>query len=218
MSMPVGLDKLFAGFNVLGLRERALLAVAVLIAIIMGWVVMVMDPLLAKQKTLQSEVASLQGSITTIAQSMESAAATDLSHGALERERQLQQRLDEANNKLASESAGLIPPELMVQVIHDVLSSQRAVALVSLQNKPVTALLEPEPGTTAMAMPGPYVHRVELVIEGRYLDILAYLQALEALPWRIYWRSFELQATAYPMNRVRIELSTLSLDKDWIGV
>ena len=51
-----------------------------------------------------------------------------------------------------------------------------------------------------------------------YLDVLAYLHALESLEWRFYWRLLELESTAYPRNRVRIELSTLSLDKDWIGV
>ncbi len=65
---------------------------------------------------------------------------------------------------------------------------------------------------------GPYVHPVEIVVEGTYLDVLAYLHALESLEWRFYWRLLELESTAYPRNRVRIELSTLSLDRDWIGV
>jgi MSHA biogenesis protein MshJ len=91
---------------------------------------------------------------------------------------------------------------------------------VSLQNKPVSALVEPAAtadGSQA-EITGPYVHRVELVVDGRYLDIVKYLHALEALPWHFYWRSLDLKTTEYPMNRVHIELSTLSLDKDWIGV
>jgi MSHA biogenesis protein MshJ len=223
MKLPAGLEKHLARFDAMSLRERGLLAAAALVAIAMGWVMLVVDPLLARQKLLQSEAANLNSSITAAAQTMETTVASDPSRGVLEHERQLQQRLDDANTQLASRSAGLIPPQLMVQVIHDVLSSQSAVTLVSLQNKPVTTLLESAPtadpaATDAATQAGPYVHRVELVVEGRYLDILAYLHALEALQWRFYWRALELQTTAYPMNRVRIELSTLSLDKDWIGV
>ena len=123
----------------------------------------------------------------------------------------------------------------MVQVIHDVLSHQRGVTLISLQNKPVTSLIKPprlpttpptrpmreladgaaEPTTVAS---GPYVHPVELIVEGQYLDVLQYLRALEALPWRFNWKVLELKTTTYPLNRVRIEMSTLSMDKDWIGV
>jgi MSHA biogenesis protein MshJ len=59
---------------------------------------------------------------------------------------------------------------------------------------------------------------VELIVEGNYLDVLAYLHALEALPYRFYWRVLELKSTEYPVNRVRIELGTLSMDREWIGI
>lgn len=74
------------------------------------------------------------------------------------------------------------------------------------------------PGSPDENAGGPYLHPVELIVEGRYLDIVAYLHALEALPYRFYWRVLELETKTYPLNRVRIELSTVSLDKEWIGV
>ena len=48
--------------------------------------------------------------------------------------------------------------------------------------------------------------------------ILEYLRALERLRWRIYWQTLELDNTHYPLDRVRIELSTLSLDRTWLGL
>lgn len=218
MTLPAALEKVFAQFNRLSLRERALLAVAGLVAIIMAWTVAMLDPLSTKQRSLREELATLEKSIAGTATAMQTAAADDPGSRAAAQERQLQQQLEQANRQLASKSAGVIPPEMMVRVIHDVLTNQRGITLVSLQNKPVTTLLEPVAGTNAAATAGPYVHRVELVIDGTYLDILSYLKALEALPWRFYWRGLELQTTSYPVNRVRIELSTLSLDKEWIGV
>jgi MSHA biogenesis protein MshJ len=64
----------------------------------------------------------------------------------------------------------------------------------------------------------PYVHAIEIVIDGQYADILDYLAALEALPWKFRWSSLDLTTAGYPLNRVRIELSTLSLDATWLGV
>jgi MSHA biogenesis protein MshJ len=218
MSLPAGLEKVFAQFNRLSLRERALLAAAGLVAIVMAWTLATLDPLSAKQSSLREELTTLEKSIAGTATAMQTAAADDPGSRAAEQEKQLQQQLEQANRQLASKSAGVIPPEMMVRVIHDVLTNQRGITLVSLQNKPVTTLLEPTAGATMTATAGPYVHRVELVIDGSYLDILSYLKALEALPWRFYWRGLELQTTSYPVNRVRIELSTLSLDKEWIGV
>src|SRR5262249_27246435 len=65
---------------------------------------------------------------------------------------------------------------------------------------------------------GPYVHPVEIVLEGSYLDVLTYLQSLEALPWRFYWRVLDLQSGKYPLNRVRVELGTVSMTREWIGL
>ena len=95
-----------------------------------------------------------------------------------------------------------------------------AVAPAGEESAPQTA---PASATTeAAAAPptdtGPYLHPVELIIEGNYLDIVSYLHALEALPWHFYWRVLELETKTYPRNRVRIELSTVSLEKEWIGV
>jgi MSHA biogenesis protein MshJ len=176
----------------------------------------VFDPAAARQRSLSAELAMLQQSIQLTTQTIQETADTDPTVVAQRQETRLQAQLAEINTQLAAKSAGLIPPERMVQVIHDVLSRQHGVTLVSLHNSPVTTLV---PATDrAAASGGPYVHPVEIVVEGTYLDVLAYLHALESLEWRFYWRLLELESTAYPRNRVRIELSTLSLDKDWIGV
>src|SRR5258705_398727 len=62
---------------------------------------------------------------------------------------------------------------------------------------------EPPP----IAKSGPYVHSLELIVEGNYLDVLRYLQTVEGLPWRFYWQVLELKTTEYPTNRVRIRLN-----------
>jgi MSHA biogenesis protein MshJ len=219
MKLPAALEKSFARFDQMSTRERALVAGAALVAVLMIWTIAVMDPMTAKTRALQSEMASLEGTLTGTGNSMEDAAAQSATPSR-QREAQLQARLDTLNAQMASKSAGLIAPERMVQVIHDVLSNQRELTLVSLRNLPVTTLVEPTPAEdgTVPERTGPYVHRVELVIDGRYLDIMRYLKALETSPWHFYWSSLELQTKAYPVNRVHIQLSTLSLDKDWIGV
>ena len=48
-----------------------------------------------------------------------------------------------------------------------------------------------------------------LTLEGGYLDCLAYLQAVERLPWHMYWWRIEVEIGEYPMNDIVIELRTL---------
>jgi len=98
-------------------------------------------------------------------------------------------------------------------VLQDVLRQRHDVRLMSLRTEAATTLL---PGPADQG--GPYLHPVELVLRGRYLDILDYLQALEALHWRLYWKTLELDNSAYPIDRVRIEIGTISLDRAWLGI
>jgi MSHA biogenesis protein MshJ len=216
MKLPIALAKTLARFDALSMRERALVAGASLIGIVLLWAALIFDPMSVKQHALSAELTTLQQSIQLTTLSIQETADADPTLIAQREETRLKTQLADINAQLATKSAGLIPPERMVQVIHDVLSRQQGVRLVSLHNSPVTTLVP----STAQGTPsgGPYVHPVEIVVEGTYLDVLAYLHALESLEWRFYWRLLELESTAYPRNRVRIELSTLSLDTDWIGV
>ena len=217
MKIPVPLARLLTRFDALSMRERALVASALLVGMVLFWFAVVYDPASAQQRSLSAELSTLQQSIQLGTQSIQEMNDADPTLIAQRDQTRLETQLAEINTQLAAKSAGLIPPERMVQVIHDVLSRQHGVTLVSLHNSPVTTLV---PAAAGHAEPtgGPYVHPVEIIVEGTYLDVLAYLHALESLEWRFYWRLLELESTAYPRNRVRIELSTLSLDKDWIGV
>lgn len=217
MKLPHAVAQAAARFDRLSVRERILVASATLVALVIVWTIVVFDPTAAKQRALVAELTGLQESISVASQAMQSAAENDATAAGLREQEKLEAQLAGINAQLASESAGLIPPERTVQVIHDVLARQHGVTLITLHNQPVTTLVPAQAGA-APSEAGPYVHSVELVVEGRYLDVLAYLKALERLEWRFYWKLLELETTEYPINRIRIELSTLSLDKSWIGV
>jgi len=106
----------------------------------------------------------------------------------------------------------------MVEVIHQLLDRQRNVRLVSLHKLAPIELPPRTAGEAQGAVPHPCIQAVELELEGNYLDILLYLRSLEALPWHLYWRRLDLATTEYPKNRVRLELGTLSIDSQWMGL
>lgn len=234
MKLPAGIQKSAAKFNQMSVRERALTTGAGIAALSMIWVLAVYDPITAQQRALSSELSSIEESLSSTLETLEHSESNNPAATALSKERSLQKQLEEINAQLDSQSAGLIPPDRMVEVIHDVLHQQRGVKLISLHNKPLTQLIQPvkapqsardavastETAEADRSTPaaGPYMHPVELVVEGRYLDVLAYLRALEGLDWHFYWKTLELQSTEFPLNRVRIELSTLSMDQEWIGL
>jgi MSHA biogenesis protein MshJ len=142
------------------------------------------------------------------------------------RERALRERLATLDSQLAEASQGYVSPERMALLLRALFAGQRGLRLVSLRNLPVENLSPPEaadragrPADAAAASgQGPYLHPVEIVLEGDYASVVGYLRDLERLPWRLHWRKLDISTLQYPNNRVRIEIGTLSLSRDWMAV
>ena len=209
------IERLAARFDRLSLRERILAVAATIVVLVATLYGLLLDKLDVRRKLLAQQLSALQASMATAANTVEALYTADATSKALAQQQSLQRDLAAVNAQLASEAAGMIAPERMAEVIHDMLSHQHGVALVSLRNLPARQVVD---ARSATAQSGPYVHPVELILEGSYLDVLSYLQALEALPWRFYWRVLDLHSADYPLNRVRVELGTVSMTREWIGL
>ena len=203
---------LFARYEALSLRERAFVSIAILGLLIVVWDSMLMQPLTLKRSALEAELANASAFGVT----PQSADDSDPRQVAIQRAGELQTQLQALDAQLANTASGFVASTRMIEVLHDMLARQGRLSLVSIRNLPVTGLVA---GADPAAPPrSPYVHSIEVVIDGEYADILDYLSALEALPWKFRWTSLDLSTAGYPRNRVRIELSTLSLDSTWLGV
>jgi len=203
---------LFARYEALSLRERAFVSIAILGLLVASWESMLMDPLSLKRSALEAELASASAFGVT----PQSADASDPRQVSIRRAGELQTQLQGLDAQLANTASGFVSSKRMIEVLHDMLDRQGRLGLVSIRNLPVTGLIA-SADPAAPARP-PYVHSIEIVIDGQYADILDYLTALETLPWKFRWTSLDLSTAGYPRNRVRIELSTLSLDSTWLGV
>ncbi|MFM9434486.1 MSHA biogenesis protein MshJ [Janthinobacterium sp. CG_23.3] len=63
-----------------------------------------------------------------------------------------------------------------------------------------------------------YRHGVELELQGGYLDMVNYMEALEAMPTQLFWGKANLHAGDYPNARLTLTLYTLSLAPKWIAL
>jgi MSHA biogenesis protein MshJ len=214
---------LVARYEALTLRERAILVLAIVAVMVLSWDTMLMEPLRLERIALEAELANATG----FGHAAQDADASDPRQIAITQAGEMQRQLQGIDAQLASTASGFVSSQRMIEVLNDMLDRQGRLGLVSIRNLPVSSLIAPiERDETASAASGvptlaarpPYVHAIEIVIDGQYADILDYLAALEALPWKFRWTSLDLSTAGYPRNRVRIELSTLSLDSTWLGV
>ena len=216
----------------LALRERGLVFGAGVVLIYIAWQTLLMDPLAARAHASELRLTEARHRLDA-ARLAGAAAARDPSIAAAVRNTALAQRLATLDGELAAAAQGYVSPERAVELLRELLADQHGLQLVSLRNLPVESLSRPahaspvspaagaaatDPAADGSPDPGPFVHPIELIVEGDYLSVVAYLQALEKLPWRVSWRRLELQSGEYPRNRVRIVIGAFSLSKDWMSV
>jgi MSHA biogenesis protein MshJ len=135
-------------------------------------------------------------------------------------------RVQESDQSVRQVGGDLVAAGNMVSVLRGVLDQTGGLRLLSLQSVPRTEIA---PGAPAAAASAPvttsapdgarlYRQGVDLEVEGSYEALLAYCQALEALPQHVLWGGMHLKADHHPRLVLSLRLYTLSPDSDWLVI
>lgn len=206
--------------DTLSLRERGLIFAAGVTLAYIAWQTLFMDGLNKRTQVAEHQLSEVRQHLAALAEADAGASANPLIAAAA-RNAALRRRLDSLDADMQTAARGYVAPEKMIDMLREILAAQHGLTLVSLANLPVESLSQTPGaagGTPAANDRGPFLHPVEMVVEGDYASVVAYLRALEALPYRIHWQQLELAAGEYPVNRVRIVIGALSLSREWINV
>lgn len=129
--------------------------------------------------------------------------------------------------KLRAAQKGLVAPERMGPLLQQMVNGHGKLRLLSLktlapQGTTDGQFLAPEASETREAQgkttPLLYRHGVQVVLQGSYLDMITYLEALEAMPQQLFWGNAALDASGNGAARLSLTLYTLSLDSKWIAL
>jgi MSHA biogenesis protein MshJ len=213
----------------MSLRERAMIFVAAAFVVISLMNVTLLDPLLARQKTLSTQVIQQQEKMKELQAQMENLlqGRRDDEHSPLrDRMVQLKQQLQEQNSYLQSRRDRLVAPDKMADLLRQVLNKNGSLKLVELKTLPTSLLIEKPQGTSENSpaeqkLPDQkqiFKHGVRITVRGGYLDLLRYVTALEKMPSQMFWGEAILNVEKYPDATFTLTLYTLSLDKTWLAV
>jgi MSHA biogenesis protein MshJ len=229
--------KLSTKLDAMTLRERAMVFVAAVASVLFLLYTVSVEPLLNKQKQLSLQIKQQQNQISGI--DMEIAAmaqgfVVDPDAATREKLKAVQHEIDTTSEGLMAVQKGLVAPDKIAPLLDHLLRGNGKLKLMSMKTLPVAGLNEalqpPAPAAAsvvgtppaAAAAPAPkprellYRHGVEIVLQGSYLDMISYMDALEQLPVQLFWGKAKLDAQQYPNSRLTLTLYTLSLDKKWM--
>jgi len=219
----------------MSLRERVSIfaVLAVFIAALADTTLI--DPEWARQKQLSRQLAQRQGDLSALQAQMQRLAAIRQSSPERENQERLarvRREIAETESKIVDQQRRFTRPEQMRSVLEEMLGRNRRVSLLDLKTLPSGPMARPGEATAKPAADGAkaasgtaplaerpvYKHGMELTVSRTYFDLLAYVSDLERLPTQLYWGGAELDASRYPMLKMRLVIFTLSLDKAWMSV
>lgn len=217
------------------LRERALIFLAIALVLIVSVNLLLIDPLLTRSKNQQQRIVQDELQIKAMRSQIEelvAAANIDPDAALKARLENLRLQSEQAAVTLQDIQSGLVPPQRIPALLQDLLRHSRSVSLVAMKTLPVETLgvagTAASSSTSADAGAGErtdpstvpigavYKHGVEITVQGSYLDLLSYLDGIEALPWQMFWGKADVDGKNYPTVTLTLRLHTLSLDEAWL--
>lgn len=223
--------KLAARYDALLLRERWLIAAALLGGIVLIGYSLFVEPALQRaqlaERSLREQRAQLSvlqaqsGVLQSPEQDPDIAARAELEG--------LKKQLRELTVRLSVLESSLVPPQRMTALLEDMIGRQSGLRLLSLKTLPLAPLFEKKAGAEAsgaeksVEMPahtsaGLFKHGVEIRLEGGYQELTAYLDRLEQAQSKLLWSSVTLDAEQNPKLVLTLTVYTLSLDRAWLIV
>jgi MSHA biogenesis protein MshJ len=240
-SLKQGWHKLAAKIDALSLRERVMVFGACAALLIFLLFSLLLNPLFDKQKMLNESIAQQQQTMANIdAEIVLKMRGNGVDPDAQERQalERLRQEMAGLSSTLRTAQSGLVPPDRIVFLLERLLRQHARLRVESLKTLPSAAVggasasapapaAVPPAGAPAVAVPSApaiktapllYRHGVEVVLRGSYIDMVNYMEALEAMPTRVFWGDASLVVEQYPNASLRLTLFTLSLDDKWISL
>lgn len=213
----------------MSLRERAMIFAAAGFVVISLINAVLLDPLLAKQKVLSTQVVQQQEKMKELQALIEAliqAKRDDENSPLRARSAELRQQLQELDDYLQNRRSRLVEPEKMADLLKQVLGKNDGLQLIELKTLPVGLLIEKPAaadGDDKAAVADAdqkqiFKHGVQISVRGNYADLLAYVSALEKMPAQMFWGAASMDVEKYPHSVLTLTLYTLSLDKKWLTV
>lgn len=226
MSLRQSWFRLNDRYLALSRRERALVAMALVLGPLLIGYSLFVDPQSNRLKVMESTLATegatavrLQAEVANLQQQL----AIDPDAGRKADLVALNDERDKLDEQLRQFSSVLVRPEQMNGLLESLLARQAGLRLVSLKTLAPQSVLPAEEVKEGEAKPVErsfdlYRHGVEIRLEGGYAQLQAYLSQLEKLQQKLLWGPLNYRVIDYPRAELTLVVYTLSPDRTWLAL
>ncbi|ESE41510.1 MSHA biogenesis protein [Shewanella decolorationis] len=214
--MKAQFEQLAQKFDALSQRERGLIALAVLVMVAMS-AYMPIESLWKQQQSTAQQLNAIEQENQVSVQQLElyqQRLAMDPNQDYRQRLTLLQQQNQQIDAQLGEQMVDMVPADYMPELLGNLLGQVQGIKLLKFTSvTPVPLLAVGEEKKLNL-----YSHGIRMSLEGDYFSVLRFVEAVEAMPDKLYWKRLDYKVADYPKGKIDIELYTLSINKDFISV
>ena len=219
MTVPV-LEKISRWYDQRLKRERIVLLICGVVVVAFLFNLFVFQPFSLQCAAAKKQLALLQTELETL--KIQEAAILGRKDIDVDRDNKLrlaalEEEAARLRQQLKDNIVNLVSPQEMPALLKELLTQQKQLRLISLENLPPELVDFGEKDAQEVAAPTLYRHCLQMEFSGDYLTMLKYLRQLEELPRAMVWEKVEIESDDYPNATVRLQVYTLSLVEGWIG-
>ncbi len=225
MSLRQSWNRLNQHYAALSRRERALVALAVVLTPLLIGFSLFVDPQRARLKALENTLATDGATLIRLqaeASNLQQQLAIDPDAGRRADLAALQAERDRLDEQLRQFRSVLVRPEDMNGLLERLLASHAGLRLLSLKTLVPHSVLPAAEGKegsqSAERSFDLYRHGVEIRLEGNYGQLQAYLVQLEQLQQKLLWGKLDYRVVDYPRAELTLVVYTLSPDRTWLAL
>lgn len=208
------LQQAFDRIEALELRERILLLTAAIVVLYLAIDSLGLQPTLKAQQVTEQNMTGMEmklGALREQANLLNYKTSEDSRQSRLESRDRLTGELAALDESILRQLGALVDPTQAAQVLEQVVSKHQGLKINSLQanSAPLDQIDIDQEHTADLNQ-----YQLEIELEGGYINLLRYLQALETLPWKFFWQNVDFQVSEHPRAVTRLQLYTLGAAKN----
>jgi len=221
--MPTKLSLIIEQFDALALRLRIMITLALVVVVFMifdvFWFTSNNQNIKNTQQNIQNSRQQITGRLAT-QNEYNKKLFNDRSDPRNKQLKILDAQLGSIRQQLTSHTLNLVQPDEMAGVLKDIILSSKSLKLAKLVKEKTVELSKPAKKETKDTPSNEiklYRHSMVIELKGSYRAAFAFLQKLEKMEKQVAFDSFEYVVDVYPKASIKLTVSTLSLDKGWVG-
>lgn len=203
------LTSMLEKYRELSLRERKLTLITVHVVIAAVYMVFIAGPIWNTAITERKQANEIETTVLRQEAHLQRLRSTpvldpnDAIRDDIEKVLSQKKLVDE---RIQSLTDTLVSPENMPSVLESMLTQDRRLKLISLKNtEGESVALGAEFSDVDL-----YKHGMTIRMEADYPSLMNYLKRLDAMPWKLYWKTLEYSVEEYPTGELFLEVFTLS--------